>query len=435
MKNKANSEGPQDLRMQAEVKLKSEPDRPCGIPLEEANQLIHELRVHQIELELQNEELRRVQHELEISRSRYADLYNFSPVGYLTLNRNGQIVDLNLTAATQLGIERGQLLNKQFQYLVFPPDKKDFLSHLNALFEVEERQIIELRLSPNGGEQFYVRLESTYLEGQDGAGLCRTNMSDVTLRKKAETALLEAHQELERRVEDRTAELEKANQLLRQIPSKLISVQEEERKRLASELHDSIGQTLAALKLWVEMTLKHKDAGDGVAAFNHLEQFVPILQRSIEETRNIYMGLRPPMLDTVGLLATLEWLRREWMKLYPGSHIELEYGIAEEAMPENLKANIFRITQEALNNIARHSKAEWVDISLTKNGGGIKLVVSDDGVGMDMDKILQTSAARSFGLTNMRERTEFTGGSFSIESAPGEGTTIRAHWPIQRDEI
>jgi PAS domain S-box-containing protein len=435
MKNKANSEGLQDLRMQAEIKLGSEPDRPCGIPLEEANQLIHELRVHQIELEMQNEELRRVQHELEISRSRYADLYDFSPVGYLTLNRNGQIVDLNLTAATQLGIERGHLLNKQFQYLVFPPDKKDFLSHLNALFEVEERQIIELRLSPNGGEQFYVRLESTYLEGQDGAGLCRTNMSDVTLRKKAETALLEAHRELERRVEDRTAELEKANQLLRQIPSKLISVQEEERKRLASELHDSIGQTLAALKLWVEMTLKHKDAGDGVAAFNRLEQFVPILQRSIEETRNIYMGLRPPMLDTVGLLATLEWLRREWMKLYPESHIELEYGIAEEAMPENLKANIFRITQEALNNIARHSKAEWVDISLTKNGSEIKLVVSDDGVGMDMDKILQTSAARSFGLTNMRERAEFTGGSFSIVSAPGAGTTIRAHWPIQKDEI
>ena len=311
--------------------------------------------------------------------------------GYLTLNKNDQIVDLNLTAAKQLGVERGHLLNKQFQYFVFPPDKKEFLSHLNTVFDKRERQITEVRLSPKDVEQFHARLESIYMEAEDGTGLCRTNMSDVTLRKKAETVLRNAHDELERRVEERTAELEKANQLLRQIPSKLISVQEEERKRLSSELHDSIGQTLAALKFWVEITLKHRDAGDGIAALNHLEQFVPILQRSIEETRSIYMGLRPPMLDNVGLLATLEWLRQECMKLFPERHIELEFGIAEEAIPKNLKANIFRITQEALNNVARHSKAEWVDILLTTNGAGIELAVSDDGVGMDMDQIFAES--------------------------------------------
>ncbi len=161
-----------------------------------------------------------------------------------------------------------------------------------------------------------------------------------------------------------------------------------------------------------------------------LEQFVPILQRSIEETRNICMGLRPPMLDSVGLLATLEWLRGECTKLYPQCHIELETEVAEEQIPKNLKVNIFRIAQEALNNIAKHSKAEWVDISLSKNRGKIELVVSDDGVGMDLDLILQTRTARSLGLTGMGERAELTGGSFSIESTPGAGTTIRACWPI-----
>ena len=143
------------------------------------------------------------------------------------------------------------------------------------------------------------------------------------------------------------------------------------------------------------------------------------------------MGLRPLMLDNVGLLATLEWLRQECMKLYPERHIELEAGLAEEEVPESLKVNIFRIAQEALNNIAKHSKAEWVDISLLKNGGEIEFVVSDDGVGMNLDLILQTSAAKSLGLISMRERTELTGGSFSIESVPGEGTTIRACWPIE----
>ena len=122
------------------------------------------------------------------------------------------------------------------------------------------------------------------------------------------------------------------------------------------------------------------------------------------------------------------------MKHYPQRHIELETGVAEEEIPENLKVNIFRIAQEALNNIAKHSKAEWVDISLSKNGGGIELVVSDDGVGMDLDIIMQTSTARSLGLTSMRERAELTGGNFSIESTPGEGTTIRACWPIEAED-
>jgi PAS domain S-box-containing protein len=254
---------------------------------------------------------------------------------------------------------------------------------------------------------------------------------DITDKKRAEEELRKSRDELELRVRERTAELEKANQELWQIPSKLIAILEEERKRLASDLHDSIGQTLAAVKFWVEMALKLKDAGDSSAALNQLEQFVPILQRSIEETRSIYMGLRPTMLDSHGLLATLEWLRQECMKLYPERHIELDTGITEGEIPENLKVNIFRIAQEALNNIAKHSKAEWVDISLSKNLGGIELVVSDDGEGMDLDIIMQTHTATSLGLTSMRERAELTGGRFSIESTPGEGTTVRACWPIE----
>src|SRR5208337_2630048 len=176
---------------------------------------------------------------------------------------------------------------------------------------------------------------------------------EITERKHIEGELRKSHDDLDLRVQERTVELEKANEELRQIPSRLICVQEEERKRLASELHDSIGQTLAAVKFWVEMALKLRDAGDDNAALNHLDQFVPILQHSIEETRSIYMGLRPSMLDSTGLLATLEWLRQERMKLYPERHIELEVGVAEETIPKNLKVNIFRIAQEALNNIAK----------------------------------------------------------------------------------
>ncbi len=215
VKSKRGPKGPEDLRKRAEESLKSEHYRPGDTRLDEATSLIHELQVHQIELEMQNEELRRVQNDLEISRSRYADLYDFAPVGYLTLNKHGQIVDLNLTAAGQLGNERGRLINRHFQYSVFQPDKKEFLSHLNAIFDMRERQIAEVRLSPKGGEQFYARIESIYTEGEGGAGLCWTNVSDVTLRKKAEHVLQNAHDELERSVGDRTSELTKANELLK----------------------------------------------------------------------------------------------------------------------------------------------------------------------------------------------------------------------------
>ena len=119
------------------------------------------------------------------------------------------------------------------------------------------------------------------------------------LKQMAEE-LRKSRDELESRVQERTAELEKANEELRQIPSKLIAAQEEERRKLASELHDSIGQSFAAVKYWIEMALKLRDEGDSDAAINHLEQFIPTLQRSIEETRNIYMGLRPTMLDNRG---------------------------------------------------------------------------------------------------------------------------------------
>ncbi len=245
---------------------------------------------------------------------------------------------------------------------------------------------------------------------------------DITERKQTE-------EELEKRVRERTASLKAANEKLRLVPSKLIEVQENESKRLASELHDSIGQTLAALKFRIEhisTILKQGAIEEGKIL---LDEFIPVLQRSIDETRTIYMGLKPTMLKDSGLLAALEWYRRELLAVYTKVHIELETAIIEEAIPERLKTSMFRIAQEALNNSCRHSGAEWIDVRVALTDGNIELEISDDGKGMDLDYILKSTMAKSLGLAGMKERAEISGGKFYMESRLNEGTKVRAVWP------
>jgi PAS domain S-box-containing protein len=253
---------------------------------------------------------------------------------------------------------------------------------------------------------------------------------DITERKLMEDALSRIRDELEIRVRERTAELGKANEELRLIPGKLIAAQENERKRIAGELHDSIGQTLAALKFHVEhisITLK---SGNTELALDLVDRIVPVLQRSINETRAIYMGLRPRMLEDMGIVVTLRWFCREMQNLYPNMHFEPEIDIEEDDVPEPFKIAIFRIAQEALNNAAKYSKAKWVDLSLTQKDGVIRLVIADEGIGMDLDYIIQSSTAKSLGLTGMKERVELTGGKFSMKSVPNEGTSVEAVWKL-----
>jgi len=380
-------------------------------------------------------ERKQMEKELRHSEEHFRLSFDQSPIGAVLTGLDYRLNRVNKAYCRMLGYSEEELLSLRFTDITHPDDLENNIALQEKLATGEIDYFrIEKRYIRKNGSIIWVSISVRMVRDAGGSPIHFMALAeDITDHKQMEEALLKSHDKLELRVQERTAELEKANEELRQIPSKLIAVQEEERKRLAAELHDSIGQTLAAVKFWVEMVLKLGDGGDVRAVLNRLEQFIPILQRSIEETRCIYMGLRPSMLDSMGLLATLEWLRRECMGLYPEHHIELETGVAEKEIPETLKINIFRIVQEALNNAAKHSKAEWIDISLSRGAKGIELVISDDGVGMDLELILQANTARSLGLTSMRERAELSGGCFSIESTAGEGTTIRACWPFEAD--
>jgi len=211
---------------------------------------------------------------------------------------------------------------------------------------------------------------------------------------------------------------------LRLLSSQLITVQEKERKRVAQELHDGIGQMLTAIKFKIENTQLQKGGSSTQGQEEAFKTIIPMLAQSLEEVRRIQMDLRPSILDDLGILATLRWVCREFQSVYAAIHIEKEIDIQEHEIPQPLKTVIYRVVQEALNNIAKHSKADRVSLSLRKLEGQIVLVIADNGTGFD-PKII----TKGFGLASMKERTELAGGNFSMESTPGFGTRVQAMWP------
>ncbi len=181
-----------DLRRRAEEKAPTD-DVPVQKTLspKEAGRLLHELQVHQIELEMQNEELRRAQGELEASRARYFDLFDLAPVGYFTLSEQGLILEANLTAAGLLGVERRDLVKKPLTRFILPEDQDIYYRHRKQLFETGTPQVYDLRVLRADADPFWARLETTEAQDADGASVCRAVVSDITASKQAEEKLAE----------------------------------------------------------------------------------------------------------------------------------------------------------------------------------------------------------------------------------------------------
>jgi signal transduction histidine kinase len=236
---------------------------------------------------------------------------------------------------------------------------------------------------------------------------------DITERKRAEQALRESEMQL------------------RYLSSQLLVAQENERRRVARELHDGLGQSLTAVKFKVESFIEEMRQSRMKAKAKPLEAIIPMIQEGVREIRRIQQDLRPSMLDDLGILATLSWLCRTYEATYSTIHVEKQVEIEEHEVPDSLKLVIYRISQEALNNISKHSHADLVHLSFRTTEKVIELAVQDNGQGFDYQETLSVEGpGRGLGLASMRERAEHSGGSFSVESTKGKGTVIRVSWPI-----
>jgi signal transduction histidine kinase len=266
-----------------------------------------------------------------------------------------------------------------------------------------------------------------------------------------------ARAELELRVQQRTAELENTNMELvsalerqrkteealrssvndlKLLSSRLLTVQEDEKKLIASELHDSVSQTLSALKFRFEHILSHGRGDNAEITADIHNKLLPSIQGAIDDVRNIYMDLRPTLLDDLGLTATLNWLSVEFRKKNPQIHVVSDIAVDENDIPEHLKIVIFRVVQGSLNNIARHSRAHVAHYSLDRKNDTLELVVEDDGIGFDIAETLPGDTPREgTGLSSMRTRVEQTKGSFQIENGKAAGVLIRASWPLGKEQV
>lgn len=510
--------------------------------------LLHELQIHRIKLETQNRELREVQQRLEEARDRYADLYDFAPVGYLTLNEGGHIQEINLTGASVLGYERANIIGKPFSVHLAPNDSQLFFLYLNRVCHSTGTGNIVTEVKIKRGDGYCdVRLESAPIACTTGQSrTCRIIMTDISEQKRttgalqqtrsAQEALLntipamvffkdtdlrytavsqasadffglpaadilgktnfdlipreqaEGFHRIDRSVllsgkpltnmeqmasdangnllilstslapyfgpdgksaglvgvsvditpirgaEQRSLDLLRQNRLLTQ---QLFSLQESERRHLARELHDELGQWLTAIQAEAEAICSISGAEREPKIHASAEAIGKSATEVQSVIRRILRRLRPSLLDQLGLTESLRELATQWRQHHPKMVCDLVVDDDLDDLPEHLNITLYRLVQEALTNIANHAKASHVKVWLRRAAGEtpdpehLLLTVQDDGKGMD-----SRLPVKGLGMLGMRERVIASGGEFISHSAPGQGLRIEIQLPLaaQRKE-
>lgn len=323
----------------------------------------------------------------------------------IAITENGRMVDCNDRLLNMLGLPREQVLGRDAS--------EWFASESTAQVERRMRSadpgVYEAILVRSDGMQVPVEIQARYFQAASGRMLRVAAVRDITARRKA-AELLRQSQERELR----SAE---------EFSHHLLTAQERERQRLASELHDGLGQSLSLIRNRVHLALE--TPGTTPQLVDHLRAVSQVASDAIAEVRSLAQNLRPLQIEQLGLTESLRSLIDQ-VRDSTTAQIECRIEDVDDAMQGEAATHLYRILQEALNNVLRHAGANHVSISLERDVGVLRLDVRDDGMGFDVIAI----GAAGLGLTSMRERAQMLRGTLDVRSIPGRGTHLQAHLPF-----
>ncbi len=430
------------LRGRAEKQARlSETDTARTLSSEEARRVRHELQVHQIELEMQNEELRRAQEELEASRERYFDLYDLAPVGYLTLSEQGLILEANLTAAKLLGIARGALVKQPLSLFILPEDQDIHYRARKQLFATGAPHAWELRLVRKDGDPFWARVEAAPAQGADGAEVCRVVVSDIAERKRAERA------EEDKKLDAQDRQLQKTESLA----------------RMAGAIAHHFNNYLMAVTGNLELAMGDLDRS--TQPFEHLTSAL-LGARQAAELSNLmltYLGQTPSKRELLDLseicLRCLPLVRAAMPK-----EVALETTCLDPAPVVSANANeiqrvltnlVFNAWEASAGRTAIQVTVKTVSPADIPQGHRFPidwrpdhnvyacLQVADEGCGIadkDIEQLFDPFfsskfVCRGLGLPVVLGIVRAHGGAVTVESEPGRGSTFRAFLPLATYDV
>ena len=378
---------------------------------------------------------RRAAHDLEVSETRYRRLFEAAQDGILIVDPGtGRITDANPFLTDLLGHARDELVGKELWEIGLFRDIAANRAAFRTLLEVGYIRYEDLPLRTHDGREIDVEFVSNVYQ-VDHTPVIQCNIRDVSDRKRAEEGLRAALAQLEERVAGRTADLARANEALTaagaarlDLPRRLASAQEDERRRVARDLHDQMGQYLAAIGLGLKAI--EDAAPDGSPARPQLRRLQDLADAVGRQIHRVALELRPTALDDLGLDSALSTYVEEWAARAGVAADFSAAGADAGRLPAGVETALYRVVQEALTNVLRHARAGRVSVTLHRTGGGASVVVEDDGAGFDAESVAPPAGSGGrLGLLGMRERLAQVGGTLTVESAAGQGTTVIARVP------
>ncbi|WP_300552795.1 PAS domain-containing sensor histidine kinase [Limnohabitans sp. Rim8] len=367
--------------------------------------------------------------------------------GVFGVDLDGLCVFINPAGARMIGLESEQVLGQNMHVLThhshgdgahYPMDDCPIY---NAFRKGQPCRIDSEVFWRADGSSFPVEYSSYPVFDQGQVRGAVVTFVDITERKRAEDALHQAKSELEQRVAERTQALETALQQLRELAAWSDAVREEERTRIAREVHDELGSLLVALKMdvgWLDKRLSEQEQRAAVQAQTMQEtmhgkmrekcqNMSRLIENAVVNVGRIITDLRPSILDHQGLWGALEWQAQEFVQ---SAEQELKWCMEvdeQRVLPEPMAMAVFRIFQEMLSNVGRHARARTVDVDMVEREGWLHLSVEDDGCGAEAHAF---ESAQAYGIMGMRERARHFGGVIDIDSQPGRGTRMRLSMPL-----